>query len=187
MNRRVFLIVAACFFAAASAAPVHAQTQAAQSAQLSQVPAPVQTTAQNSSTNLPAPQPTPKKVWTNDEMSALDPHAGVSTVGNSNSATPGAKPPATSKNYDPKWYQDQIARLQAKIPALDKQIADLQAALDGKPTGDAKRSTRPTGVKADDWATELADLKKKRDDTLAQISALQDQARHKGVTPNALP
>lgn len=189
MNRRVLLIVPAFFFAAAGAATAHAQTQVAQSAQSSQAPAPVQTTAQNSATNPPAPQPMPKKVWTNDEMNSLNPHAGVSTVGNSNvnSATPGAKPRATSKNYDPRWYQDQIAKLQARIPPLDKQIAELQAALDGKPTGDAKSSTRPTGVKANDWATELADLKKKREDTLTQISALQDQARHNGVAPNALP
>jgi hypothetical protein len=122
-------------------------------------------------------------------MSSLDPHAGVSTVGNSNANSPTSapKPRATSKNHDPRWYQDQISKLQARIPPLDKQIAELQAALDGKPTGDAKRSTRPTGVKTDDWSRELADLQKKREDTLAQISALQDQARHNGVATNALP
>jgi hypothetical protein len=189
MNRRVLPIVAAFALTAAGATPAHAQTQAAQSAQSSQAPALAQTTAQHSATNSPAPQTPPKKVWTNDEMNALDPHAGVSTVGNSNanSTTPGANPRAASKNYDPRWYQDQIARLQAKIPPLEKQIAELQAALDGKPTGDAKRSTRPTSVKTDDWSRELADLQKKREDTLAQISALQDQARHIGVAPNALP
>ena len=185
MNRPVLAIVATFVFAAASVATAHAQTQPAQPAPSTQATAP----AQNSATNPSAPQTPSKKVWTNDEMSSLDPHAGVSTVGNSdaNSATPGAKPRATSKNHDPRWYQDQISKLQAKILPLDKQIAELQAALDGKATGDAKRSTRPTGVKTDDWSRELADLQKKREDTLAQISALQDQARHNGVAPNALP
>jgi len=189
MNRRIPPIVAAFVFAAAGAVTAHAQTQAAQPAQSTQATAPAQTAAQNSATNPPAPQPPAKKVWTNDEMSSLDPHAGVSTVGNSNanSATSGANPRASSKNRDPGWYQDQISKLQAKIPLLDKQIAELQAALNGKPTGDAKRSTRPTGVKTDDWSRELADLQKKREDTLAQISALQDQARHNGVAPNSLP
>jgi hypothetical protein len=189
MNRRVLPIVAAFVFLAASGATAYAQTQASQSIQSTQALAPAQATAQNSASNPPAPQPTPKKVWTNDEMSTLDPHAGVSAVGtsNANSTTSGGKPRATSKNRDPKWYQDQISKLQAKIPPLDKQIAELRAALDGKPTGDAKRSTRPTGVKTDDWSRELADLQKKRGDTLAQISALQDQARHNGVAPNALP
>jgi hypothetical protein len=172
MSRRVLPIVAAFALLAASAATAHAQTA-----------------QENSATNPPAPQPTPKKVWTNDEISSLDPHAGVSTVGNSNAnyVTSGPTPRARSKNHDPRWYQDQISKLQAKIPPLDKQIAELQATLDGKPTGDAKQSARPRGVKADDWSAELAHLQKKREDTLAQISALQDQARHAGVAPNALP
>ncbi|HYL67935.1 MAG TPA: hypothetical protein VEX69_02120 [Candidatus Limnocylindria bacterium] len=182
MNRRVHPIVAVFVFLAASAVAARAQAT-----QETQQPAPAQTTAQNSATNTPASQTPPKKVWTNEEMSSLDPHAGVSTVGNANSAKPGAKPHANSKNHDPKWYQDQIAKLQAQIPPLDKQIAELQAAIDGKPTGDAVKSTRPSGVKFDNWTSELAQYQKKRDDLLAQISVLQDQARHAGVAPNALP
>lgn len=183
MNRRVIPIVATFAFLAGSAA---AQAQATQE---TQSPASAQTSQQNSPANPPAPQTPPKKVWTNEEMSSLDPHAGVSTVGNpnANSAKPGAKPHPNSKNHDPKWYQDQIVKLQAKIPPLDKQIAELQAAIDGKPTGDAVKSTRPAGVKFDNWTSELEDCRKKREDLLAQISALQDQARHAGVAPNALP
>jgi hypothetical protein len=183
MIRRVLPIAAAFIFAAASAAPPQAQT--AQEAQSAQPPAPTQSAAQNSAASPNASQPTAKKVWTNEEMSSLDPHAGVSTVGKAGSTT--TKHVTSTTGHDPKWYQDQIAKLQAKIPPLDGQIAELQAALDGKPTGDAKKSTRPTGVKTDDWSVELADLQKKREDTLAQISALQDQARHAGVAPNTLP
>jgi hypothetical protein len=187
MSRRVLPIITAFALGAASALTAHAQTQATQTAP--STPAPAHSARENSATNPPAPQPAPKKVWTNEEMSSLDPYAGVSTVGNSNAnpATSKARPRTTSKNHDPRWYQDQISKLQAQIPPLEKQIAELQSALAGKPTGDAKQSARPRGVKADDWATELADLQKKRDDTLGQISALQDQARHAGVAPNALP
>jgi hypothetical protein len=181
MIRRVLPIAAAFIFVAASAAT--AQAQATQEAQSAQPPA--QSAAQNSAANPNASQPTAKKVWTNEEMSSLDPHAGVSTVGKAGGTT--TKHVTSTKSHDPKWYQDQIAKLQAKIPPLNSQIAELQAALDGKPTGDAKKSTRPTGVKTDDWSVELANLQKKREDTLAQISALQDQARHEGVAPNALP
>ena len=67
------------------------------------------------------------------------------------------------------------------------QIAQLQSAIDGKPTGDAKSSQRPRGVKADDWSVEMQELQKKRDGILDQISALKDQARHHGVPANALP
>jgi hypothetical protein len=181
MNRRVFSLVAVFVFAAASA---HAQAKTEQSAPPTQPPALTQNSAANPSTPQ-TPQPPQKKVWTNDELSGLDPHAGVSTVGKESGPT--SKHVAPTKGHDAKWYQDQIAKLQAKIPPLDRQIAALEAALEGKPTGDAKRSTRPAGVKVDDWSRELAELQKKRDGTFAQISALQDQARHNGVAPNALP
>jgi hypothetical protein len=178
MNRQIVPIVAVFVFAAAGA---HAQEKTEQSRPPDQPPA----LAQNSAANPSTPQTPQKKVWTNDELGGLDPHAGVSTVGKVGGPT--SKHVAPTKGHDAKWYQDQIAKLQAKIPPLEHQIAELEAALDGKPTGDAKRSTRPAGVKADDWSRELAELQKKREGTLAQINALQDQARHNGVAPNTLP
>jgi hypothetical protein len=183
MIRRALPIAATFVLLAASAA--NANAQSALQSPSTQPPVPDQTTAQNSAVNPSAPQTPPKRVWTNDDMSTLDPHAGVSTVGKTNA--PATKHVTRSNGRDASWYQDQINKLQAKIPPLDKQIAELQSALDGKPTGDAKKSTRPTGVKTDSWSAELAQLQKKRDDTLSQISALQDQARHNGVATNSLP
>ena len=110
----------------------------------------------------------------------------ISTVGSSN-ANAGAKPAPTAKNNNAKQYQAQIARLEAEIPPIDSQIAELQAALDGKPTGDAKTSQRPRGVKADDWSVEMQQLQAKRDGIEEQINSLRDQARHHGVAPNTLP
>jgi hypothetical protein len=162
-----------------------ASTRAAQSTSPTASTTPAANAAQNSSANSSSQQTPEKKVWTNDELSSLDPHAGVSTVGkNTNNK---AKLVVSSKGHDAKWYHDQIVLLQAKIAPLDSQIAELQAGLDGKPTGDGTKSVRPYSVKADDWSRELAELQKKREDTLAQIGALQDQARHNGIAPNALP
>jgi uncharacterized protein YukE len=96
-----------------------------------------------------------------------------------------AKP--ASKGRDAKWYQTQITKLQAQIPPLDSQIAQLQAAIEGTPTGNAKESTRPYGVKQDQWPAELHRLQKKHADIEAHISAIEDEARHNGVPPNALP
>jgi hypothetical protein len=107
------------------------------------------------------------------------------TEPNAGPARTGARPP--SKARDAKWYQNQIAKLQAQIPPLDAQIDELQAAIEGKPTGNAKESTRPYGVKADQWPVELDQLQKKRNGIEAHISAFEDEARHNGVPPNALP
>ena len=43
------------------------------------------------------------------------------------------------------------------------------------------------GNKIDDWHDELARLQAQRDDINAKIAALQDQARHDGVSPNDIP
>jgi peptidoglycan hydrolase CwlO-like protein len=117
----------------------------------------------------------------------MDPHVGVSTVGKTDAAKPGQKPNPNAKNRDGQWYRDQIAKLQAQIEPLDKQIAEIQATLAGKPTGDGVQSTRSSGVRFDSWQNELAQLTKKRDNLRDQIAALQEQARHAGVPTNAIP
>jgi hypothetical protein len=190
MSRRMLPAIASVVLIAGSGGRAHAQaSQTTQVTQPGQAGGPQQGAAQNTSANTSA-LPTAKKVWTNDELSAQDPNTGISTVGKANNVT-GKRAmvarPAAANGRNAKWYQDQIARLQAKIPVLDSQIADLQAALDGKAPGDGKRSVRPYGVKMDDWSRELTELRQKREGTLDQISALRDQARHNGVAPNALP
>jgi hypothetical protein len=137
------------------------------------------------SATAPAPAPA-KKVWTNEDVTDLRGVAPVSTVG-STDPTGGKKPKQAANNRSPRAYQAQIARLEGQIPSLDAQIAELQAAIDGKPTGDAKTSQRPRSVKADDWNVEMQELQKKKQDTLDQIAALKDEARHQGVPPNTLP
>jgi len=126
-----------------------------------------------------------KKVWTNEEMSKMDPHSGVSTVGKEDHSAPSAKPGGVRR--DAKWYQSEILKLQEKVTALDKQIAEIDAALAGNPTGDQKKSARPTGVKSDDLHDKRSRFKFQRDDLLDKIAALQDEARHNGVDPNQLP
>jgi len=140
-----------------------------------------------------AAQTPSKKVWTNEDVKTPEGQPEVSTFRPENRGTSQpdgkmrGKSAAPPRNKDAKWYQDQIAKLQAKLPPLDAQIAQLQAAINGDPTGDAKSSTRPRGVRANSWASELAQLQKQRDDIVDKIAALQDEARHNGVSPSALP
>ncbi len=132
-------------------------------------------------------QPASKKVWTNDDVTGLRSSSAISTVGASaaKSAKSGAGTPAAAGNA--KWYANQITSLQAKLPPLDAQIAELQGAIAGKPTGDGKTSSRPSGVKIDSWSGELMRLQQKRDAVQQQIDALREQARRHGVPNSALP
>lgn len=145
------------------------------------------TSATAATSSASSDKPT-KKVWTNDDVPGLraGPSISTSVVASPKPAQPVAQKPGL-KGRDAKWYRDQIAKLQVQLPPLDGQIAELQSALDGKPTGDAKSSQRPRGVKQDDWSLELAELQVKRDAILAKINALQDEARRNGVPDNALP
>jgi hypothetical protein len=147
-----------------------------------------QTTSAPTQTPAPAQsqQQTPqKKVWTNDNLGG--PHSQPtdtpgSTQQNSNSGS--AAPAKAKSKKDAKWYHDQIARLQAQIPPLDKTIAELQAALDGKTLNEPLHYG---GNRIGDWKEQLQQLQTKRQDTLDRIAALQDEARHNGIEPNALP
>jgi peptidoglycan hydrolase CwlO-like protein len=141
-------------------------------------------------TSLPSvAQPVPgtppaKKVWTNDDLSDLQGQAALSTVGKANSK-PSAKlmqPAGKNKTANP--YQAQITKLQAQVPPIDHQIADLQAVLSGNTVNSPRKYT---ASKPDDWQIQLDQLQKKRADIESQIQALADQARHSGVPTNTLP
>jgi hypothetical protein len=187
MNKQIrwaLSFAAGMFLSATSAGTLHGQSNPPPATP----PAPAQ--AADSAAQTP-----PKKVWTNEDVKTPpgQPEISTSQPENRGTSQPDGKVRGKSaastrnSNKDAKWYQDQIAKLQAKIPPLDAQIVELQAAIKGEPTGDAKSSARPRGVKADSWESELAQLQKQRDDIVDKIAALQDEARHNGVSPNALP
>lgn len=137
-----------------------------------------------------ASQPPEKKVWTNADVPELREGSPISTVGSNSKAGPAdpRQPVANAaKHKDAKWYHDQIEKLQNQLAALNKKIAPLQAAVDGKSPGDGRVSTRPTYAHAGDWQADLAQLQKQRDDIEARINALQAQARRAGIPANALP
>jgi len=147
-----------------------------------------QTTSAPTQTLAPAQsqsQPPQKKVWTNDNVGGShsqqnDGSAPAQQNSNSTSTAP-AKP---KSKKDPKWYHDQIAKLQAQIPPLDKTIAELQAALDGKTLNERLHYG---GNRIGDWKEQLQQLQTKRQDTLDKITALEDEARHNGVPTNEIP
>jgi hypothetical protein len=132
-----------------------------------------------------ATQPASKKVWTNEDVIGLRADSRISTFSQANAkpAKDGAKQ-ANSKDKDAAWYQNRIAGLQAKLPRLDDQIGQLQAALNGEQVNSVRKWG---GVRPDDWRVELDTLQKKRVSIQSEVSALEDQARHVGVPAGTLP
>jgi hypothetical protein len=133
----------------------------------------------------PQPQTPQKKVWTNDNLGGSHSQpddSSTATQPGSNAGSAAAAKPKSKK--DAKWYHDQIAKLQAQIPPLDKTIAELQAAIEGKTLNEPLHYG---GNRIGDWKEQLEQLQTKRQDMLDKIAALEDEARHNGVQPNALP
>jgi hypothetical protein len=147
-------------------------------------PAPAPAPTSGSTQSQPQPQAPQKKVWTNENLGGSHSQpddSSASAQPSSNAGTAAAKP---KSKKDAKWYHDQIVRLQAQIPPLDKTIAELQAALEGKTLNEPLHYG---GNRIGDWKEQLEKLQTKRQDTLDKIAALEDEARHSGIQPNALP
>jgi hypothetical protein len=188
MNTRIQLFVAALAFAGVVSTPGSARAQgssAGQTPPAGDAAAQAQTNSTNSANITTTTTASAKKVWTNEDMGAVHKNSTISTFSATNNKPGSAKPAANSKGgKDAKQYQNEIIRLQEKLPPLDEQITQLQAALNG----DTVNSTRHVGgAKIDDWHDELVRAQKQRDDIAAKISALQDEARRNGVPENQIP
>jgi hypothetical protein len=171
-SRFSFAAFAMLLFALGATSTTRAQTTSA----------PTQTLAPAQSQPQPPPQ---KKVWTNDNVGGSHSQqndASAPAQQNSNSTSTAPAKPKSKK--DAKWYHDQIAKLRAQIPPLDKTIAELQAALDGKTLNEPLHYG---GNRIGDWKEQLQQLQTKRQDTLDKITALEDEARHNGVPTNEIP
>jgi hypothetical protein len=185
MNGKILTLLAASCLAAGVASAGGNQTPQS-SQQLSSAQSTGQPAASQAIAPAAASQAPDKKVWTNEDMTDLRDHSAISTVGNAppKPAKPGDKPSPVSKGKNAAWYRDQIDKLQAKIPPLDDKIHDLQAALSGEQVTETRQYG---GARPDDWRDQLDRLQKQRDEIVAKISALIDEARHNGVPANALP
>jgi hypothetical protein len=170
-----FVVFASLPFVLGAAPAIRAQS----------APAPAPAPTSGSAQSQPQPQAPQKKVWTNENLGGSYSQPGDSSAAaqaGSNAGSPATARPKSKK--DAKWYHDQIARLQAQIPPLDKTIAELQAALEGKTLNEPLHYG---GNRIGDWKEQLQQLQTKRQDTLDKIAALENEARHNGIEPNALP
>jgi hypothetical protein len=153
------------------------------------------TAAQSPDTSSPAPAPPskdaaspadatkPKKVWTNENLS--DANGALSVVGDAKS-----KPKsASSKPADAQYIastRKQLEKLQSQIVDTEKQITDLTNFSKGEPSTDAGGIKLNKGYNREPIEVQIHVLQEKKKDLQAQIDALLDEARKKGVEPGQL-
>jgi len=129
----------------------------------------------NTTASPPAPQE-PKKVWTNDDLAGLTRNSPASKTANSNATARRSKPGYDSSENLVRSYRAQIDILQKQIADVDKQIADLQAAVSGKIV-DEPRKYNPWGGRIGDWNAQVEQLQKKRQNLQGQIDSLEKKIR----------
>src|SRR5260221_12201875 len=124
--------------------------------------------------------PKPKKVWTKDNTH------------------PSGGPPAAAKRSSPpspaakdgnaqlaKDLRGKLEKLNVQLKDTDKQIDDLKRFQAGETNGDSGRQVN-RGLNRMPIAQQLEKLQAKHDQLQAQIAAIYDEARQKGILPGQL-
>jgi hypothetical protein len=126
-----------------------------------------------------------KKVWTNDNMAEVSGSA-ISQVGDEKNSSPGRN--ATAKPTSSQVvaaYRKQLTTLQAQIVGVDKQIADLKSFSKGETPG-ANGMQLHKGYSTEPIEDQLRKLEEKRKSLAAQMDAVFDAARKRGIEPGQL-
>jgi hypothetical protein len=131
----------------------------------------------------PADAKKTKKVWTNENLS--DANGAVSVVGDAKSKTKSG----SSKPADAQYIastRKQLEKLQSQTVDADKQTTDLTNFSKGEPSTGASGIKLNKGYNREPIEVQIRTLQEKKKDLQAQIDALLDEARKKGVEPGQL-
>jgi hypothetical protein len=138
--------------------------------------------AATSETSGAPSQPATKKVWTNDDFNGHAAPAPAPNAGKAPKARPVKTKPAAGKNANS--YRTQITKLNNQVAGIDQQIASYQAALNGEtPPNQGVQEYR---MRRADWQAEIQKLTQQKQDLLAKVNALEDEARHNGIEEDQL-
>jgi hypothetical protein len=125
--------------------------------------------------------PKAKKVWTEDN---LQPSGGppAAAAKRSSPTSPATKDGNAQLAKD---LHGKLEKLNMQLKDTDKQIDDLKRFQAGETNGDAGRQVNK-GLNRMPIAQQLEKLQAKHDQLQAQISAIYDEARQKGIPPGQL-
>jgi hypothetical protein len=155
---------------------------AAFSAAQSPGPAPQPPAAQPQDSTAPADTNKPKKVWTNEDMKSA---GTVSVVGDPRNKPKMSAPKNVSGSYVAS-VRKQLEKLQKQISDIDKQLVDLKNFSEGDSSSNASGIKLNKTYNREPIEVQMRALQDQKTDLQAQIDALLDDARKKGVEPGQL-
>src|SRR4029077_6934202 len=178
MNRQVIFAAAALI----SAFPAGASFPNSSS------PSQDSTSSQSQPAPLPSEEPKKtKKVWTNDNMGDVNASA-ISLVGDAKKSSPGkstAPTPTPASPHVVAAFRKQFTALQAKTTAIETHIAELKSFSKGETPG-ANGMQLHKGYSTESVDDQVRKLEEKKKSLAAQMDAVYDAARKRGVEPGQL-
>src|SRR5271156_2298330 len=159
----------------------------AQSTGQQATPAPASAAASGAATpsgdsKPPAKAPAAKKVWTNEDMGSLT-GPTYDAKPNRGSRQNSYRPQSSSGSPNGDYYRNQINSLRSKIADIDQKLDNYEALAHGEAPGQGEKQT---GVRITDNRADIQALAAQKQKLQAQISEVEDQARHAGVDPGQL-
>jgi peptidoglycan hydrolase CwlO-like protein len=136
----------------------------------------------SSSPDSTATPPTPKKVWTNEDMSSVK--GGVSVVGKRNQNYK-LTPAQTADPATVDRFKKGLQKLQTQLDDVNAKLASYKQFQEGEhvSTGERDMSKAYSRTPVDQ---QIAQLQKKQTDLTTQIGDLLDEARKKGIDSSQL-
>jgi hypothetical protein len=125
----------------------------------------------------------PKKVWTNEDISASN--GAVSVVGDSKSKPKTASSKSANSQYVTS-VRRQLDKLQAETADIDRQLVDLKNFSAGEPSTSASGIKLNKSYEREPIEVQMRVLQDKKKDLESKIDALLDEARKKGVESSQL-
>jgi len=121
----------------------------------------------------------PKKVWTNDEIATAKSGTSGASDHSSNGSSFARPDASSSSSYTPPTnYEVLVRKYREKLDPLRSDLADLDRKIQA--AKEAKGNAR------EDTAAWIAVQERKRQDILANMGRIQDEAQHEGVSPGDL-
>ena len=128
-----------------------------------------------------ASTPKPKTVYTDDDVQPSPSGLAAATKPPSSPAQPGKEPNAELA----RTMHAKLEKLATQIKDSDKQIDELKRFQAGETSGDASHQWNK-GYNRTPIPDQIAKLEQKRSQLLAQVDAIYDEARKKGILPGQL-
>jgi hypothetical protein len=137
----------------------------------------------------------PKKIWTNEEMSAV--HGNISVVGDPAQASSSSDSQQKNTGSDSSnsanseraraiaTYREQLRQLRQQQDGIDKKIAEFHnfKADNASPSGGINVRNRYSMTPTEDQIRQLEEKKKQ---IQTKIDAIEDEARKEGIEPGEL-